>query len=108
MGSNWGGTRIEPWTTLDGFKSVPELSQLAESVAAYNKETKVGGGTPSAIYNSMVHPSHSLRLTWSHLVSGRIKWKQENNLLPKETRSRKRLEKSISKSKSRILLGSIV
>lgn len=22
--SSWGGTRIEPWTTLDGFKSVPE------------------------------------------------------------------------------------
>ena len=27
VGSNWGGTRIEPWTTLDGFKSVPELSE---------------------------------------------------------------------------------
>ncbi|MBP5531305.1 MAG: hypothetical protein J6Y54_04680 [Lentisphaeria bacterium] len=22
--SSWGGTRIEPWTTLEGFKSVPE------------------------------------------------------------------------------------
>ena len=22
--SSWGGTRIEPWTTLDGFKSIPE------------------------------------------------------------------------------------
>ena len=56
VGSNWGGTRIEPWTTLDGFKSVPELSEQAKSVAAYTKDTKVGGGTPSAIYNSMVHP----------------------------------------------------
>jgi sialate O-acetylesterase len=57
IGSNWGGTRIEPWTTLDGFKSVPELSEQAKSVAAYTKDTKVKGGTPSAIYNSMVHPS---------------------------------------------------
>ena len=56
IGSNWGGTRIEPWTTLDGFKSVPELSELAKKVEAYTKDTKVGGGTPSAIYNSMVHP----------------------------------------------------
>ena len=56
IGSNWGGTRIEPWTTLDGFKTVPELSEQAKSVAAYTKDTKVKGGTPSAIYNSMVHP----------------------------------------------------
>lgn len=56
IGSNWGGTKIEPWTTLDGFKSVPELSKLAESVSAYTAETKVKGGTPSAIYHSMVHP----------------------------------------------------
>ena len=56
IGSNWGGTRIEPWTTLDGFKSVSELSEQAKNVAAYTKDTKVNGRTPSAIYNSMVHP----------------------------------------------------
>ena len=56
VGSNWGGTRIEPWTTLDGFKSVPELAEQAKSVAAYTAKTKVKGSTPSAIYNSMVHP----------------------------------------------------
>ena len=56
VGSNWGGTRIEPWTTLDGFKSVPELSEQAKSVADYTANKKVGGASPSAIYNSMVHP----------------------------------------------------
>ena len=56
IGSNWGGTRIEPWTTLDGFKSVPELDDIAKKVEAYTEETRVGGGSPSAIYNSMVHP----------------------------------------------------
>ena len=56
VGSNWGGTRIEPWTTLAGFESVPELSKLAEQVKNYKADTKVGGGSPSAIYNSMVHP----------------------------------------------------
>ena len=56
IGCNWGGTRIEPWTTLDGFKSVPELESFAKQVQDYTAETKVGGGSPAAIYNSMVHP----------------------------------------------------
>ena len=56
IGSNWGGTRIEPWTTIGGFKSVPELSSLADQVASYTPTTRIGAGSPSAIYNSMVHP----------------------------------------------------
>ena len=56
IGSNWGGTRIEPWTTLAGFQSVPELSKIAQQVKGYKENTRVGGGTPAAIYNSMVHP----------------------------------------------------
>ncbi|MDP7050479.1 MAG: sialate O-acetylesterase [Verrucomicrobiota bacterium] len=56
VGSNWGGTRIEPWTTLAGFESVPELSKIASQVKGYKADTKVGGGSPTAIYNSMVHP----------------------------------------------------
>ena len=56
IGSNWGGTRIEPWTSLAGFESVAELSGLAEQVKNYAADTKVGGADPSAIYNSMVHP----------------------------------------------------
>ena len=56
VGSNWGGTRIEPWTSLEGFQSVPELSDIAEKVIdIQTNKSKVGGGTPSAIYNSMVH-----------------------------------------------------
>ena len=33
--SSWGGTRIEPWTTLEGFKSVPEAgnSRFAKFLA---------------------------------------------------------------------------
>jgi sialate O-acetylesterase len=56
IGSNWGGTRIEPWTTLAGFESVPELSKIAEQVKGHKADTKVGSGSPSAIYNQMVHP----------------------------------------------------
>lgn len=56
IGSNWGGTRIEPWTTLAGFESVPQLKNIADQVKKYTAGTRVGGGSPSAIYNSMVHP----------------------------------------------------
>ena len=56
VGSNWGGTRIEPWVTQAGFESVPELSGLAYQVKQYQATTRVGGSSPSAIYNSMVHP----------------------------------------------------
>lgn len=61
VGSNWGGTRIEPWTSLSGFRSVPELKAIADQVAATeakakNEDVKVGGGTPSAIFNAMINP----------------------------------------------------
>jgi sialate O-acetylesterase len=56
VGSNWGGTRIEPWTSPAGFASVPELSKELEKVKSYDENTKVGGGDPSAIYNAMIHP----------------------------------------------------
>jgi sialate O-acetylesterase len=61
VGSNWGGTRIEPWTSLSGFRSVPELKSIADQVAATeakakNENVKVGGGTPSAIFNAMINP----------------------------------------------------
>ena len=56
VGSNWGGTRIEPWTSPAGFQSVPELKAIADQVAAYKEDTKVEAGSPSAIYNAMIHP----------------------------------------------------
>jgi sialate O-acetylesterase len=57
VGSNWGGTRIEPWVSLDGFRSVPELKGLAEKVVKQAEEnSKVGPGSPSAIFNAMVNP----------------------------------------------------
>ncbi|MAI35658.1 MAG: sialate O-acetylesterase [Rhodopirellula sp.] len=57
VGSNWGGTRIEPWVSLDGFRSVPELSKQATEVEKlWADGGKVGSGTPSAIYNAMIHP----------------------------------------------------
>ncbi|MBL7042857.1 MAG: hypothetical protein ISR77_29740, partial [Pirellulaceae bacterium] len=62
VGSNWGGTRIEPWTTPAGFQSVPELKEIADQLSEREKksrqgeEVKIGAGSPAAIYNAMVHP----------------------------------------------------
>jgi sialate O-acetylesterase len=32
--SSWGGTRIEPWTTPEGFNSVPALKNIADDIDA--------------------------------------------------------------------------
>ena len=56
IGSNWGGTRIEPWIPPAGLLSVAELAAIAERTATYTPDTKLGGGDPAAIYNAMVHP----------------------------------------------------
>ncbi len=57
VGSNWGGTRIEPWTTVDGFKAVPELKNLAAQVEKIAQDkSKVSGTTPGAICNAMILP----------------------------------------------------
>ena len=64
IGSNWGGTRIEPWTPPVGFKSVPALKDIAENLDKY--PTKNGNGainhqTPLALYNGMIHNFRHLK-----------------------------------------------
>lgn len=69
IGSNWGGTRIEPWTPPVGFKSVPALkASITDNLATYpakrqirNKKTgkvteAVNHQSPLALYNGMIAP----------------------------------------------------
>jgi len=42
VGTNWGGTRIEPWTPLVGFKSVPQLKDYIKSVSEIDPTTPTG------------------------------------------------------------------
>ena len=59
IGSNWGGTRIEPWTPPVGFKEVPALKSIAEKLDEYpqkNKEGKINHQSPLALYNGMIAP----------------------------------------------------
>jgi sialate O-acetylesterase len=50
--SSWGGTRIEPWIPVEGFKSVASLASLAETKLQPNPRND----KPTAIYNRMIHP----------------------------------------------------
>ncbi len=45
LGTNWGGTRIEPWTPPVGFRSVPELKGLADQVDRFDPTTDAGKAT---------------------------------------------------------------
>ena len=42
VGTNWGGTRIEPWTPPVGFRQVPQLKDYVENLNAIDPATPVG------------------------------------------------------------------
>jgi len=59
IGSNWGGTRIEPWTPPVGFRSVSALKSITNSLDQYpsrNSKGQINHQTPLALYNGMIHP----------------------------------------------------
>jgi sialate O-acetylesterase len=59
IGSNWGGTRIEPWTTPCGFKAVPALKDIADNLDKFPSKDaagKINHQTPLALYNGMIAP----------------------------------------------------
>jgi sialate O-acetylesterase len=59
IGSNWGGTRIEPWTPPVGFTQVPELKDIADKLDTFPSKAadgKINHQTPLALYNGMIHP----------------------------------------------------
>ena len=45
IGTNWGGTRIEPWTPPVGFREVPELKAISEAVDRFDPSTPAGKAT---------------------------------------------------------------
>lgn len=59
IGSNWGGTRIEPWTPPEGFKHVRDLADIAENLDQYpqkNDQGVINHQSPLALYNGMIAP----------------------------------------------------
>ena len=59
IGSNWGGTRIEPWTPPVGFQKVPALKSIAddlENLPAKKADGGINHQSPLALYNGMIAP----------------------------------------------------
>jgi sialate O-acetylesterase len=54
IGTNWGGTRIEPWTPPEGFKQVA-VKGVSDKLEQFTKG-KPSAGTPTAMYNAMIAP----------------------------------------------------
>ncbi|MFP6611657.1 MAG: malectin domain-containing carbohydrate-binding protein [Pirellulales bacterium] len=58
IGSNWGGTRIEPWIPPQGFRSVEALKNIADNLDQFPKGSgnRVQHQSALALYNGMIHP----------------------------------------------------
>lgn len=59
IGSNWGGTRIEPWTPPVGFKGVAKLKSITdrlEDLPETRPDGNINHQSPLALYNGMIHP----------------------------------------------------
>jgi sialate O-acetylesterase len=53
IGSNWGGTRVEPWTAPQGFRLVPGLKNISEKVDATLPSTELGEAAYRKVVESM-------------------------------------------------------
>jgi len=53
IGSNWGGTRIEPWISPAGFHLVSELKALADQVDAWDPTTVIGSAAHLAFLEQL-------------------------------------------------------
>jgi sialate O-acetylesterase len=73
VGTNWGGTRIEPWTPLAGFEAVPQMAKEAEFVRSLTAQSKFNHRQPGVLYNGMVHALTPLS------VRGAIWYQGESN-----------------------------
>ena len=59
IGSNWGGTRIEPWIPPVGFKAIPALKEnFADKLDQFPQKRGKGVNhqSPLALYNGMISP----------------------------------------------------
>jgi len=73
IGSNWGGTRIEPWTPAEGFKAVPALKASHADKLDQFAQGKPGRGTPTHMHNAMISP------LLPYAIKGAIWYQGESN-----------------------------
>jgi len=56
IGSNWGGTKIEPWIPAFAFKKSPELKKISDTLDAIDPKTVHKDRTPTRVFNAMINP----------------------------------------------------
>ena len=71
--ATWGGTRIEAWTPLEGFKMIPSLDSVYQLAKRVNE--KMDKHNPTLLYNGMIAPLTNFTL------KGCIWYQGESNLM---------------------------
>lgn len=61
IGTNWGGTRIEPWTPPIGFRNVPQLKSIADQVDRFDPTVAAGKATWTAYADETTAWAKSVR-----------------------------------------------
>lgn len=56
IASSWGGSRIEPWTPIEGFESVPSQQENAKKLRESAATLPHGSQKLHGTYNAMIHP----------------------------------------------------
>ena len=77
ISSNWGGTRIEPWVSPEGFKQVATLTEISGNLANFpksNVDGSVNHQSAMALYNGMIHPLSP------YSIRGTIWYQGESNI----------------------------
>lgn len=74
IGSNWGGTLVEPWTPPVGFNSVPELKSLSDKVNSWSIKSEAGKKAWKTYIDKIKH--------WTEMAESAIKENVEIQELP--------------------------
>ncbi|MFT5470215.1 MAG: sialate O-acetylesterase [Verrucomicrobiales bacterium] len=74
IGTNWGGTKVEPWTPPIGFRNVPELSEISRAVDAVDPAHAAG----KAVWSKYLAELE----TWAHSAKTAI---EKGGAIPPET-----------------------
>lgn len=81
IGSNWGGTRIEPWIppfAFAEFEDIAHLEEVARNPEPIDRSKRGSHQKPSLLYNAMIHPLTSFP------IRGAIWYQGESNAKPND------------------------
>lgn len=81
INTSWGGTRIEPWISEEGFKNFDWVKLPDKNV----KQEKLSPQTPTVLYNAMINPIAGYGISgaiWYQGEANRNEYVQYEKLMP--------------------------